>query len=138
MIKRNSFSLFYGCLLLINASESFLASNRNRNYAMIRRVFFNNKSWMNNGKREFVDAEVISDNKTNKKESDQKITLNQPISLEKKDGGILSSITNSISKWFGQDEESLRKKQQKKEINTAIDKVFENTGLFHIYFHHNT
>jgi len=40
-------------------------------------------------------------------------------------GGFLSGL----AKWFGQDEASLKKKEQKKQINTAIDKMMEGTGL---------
>ena len=36
---------------------------------------------------------------------------------------------SGLAKLFGQDEASLKKKEQKKQINTAIDKMMEGTGL---------
>ena len=43
---------------------------------------------------------------------------------ESSGGGMFSRLAS----FFGQDEESIKKRERKKQLNTAIDKVFEGSG----------
>lgn len=68
-----------------------------------------------------------------KKEKDDFIDVDTGISYnnvdkkqQKTEGG---GIFNSLAKLFGQDERSIEKKRQRKEMNTAIDKVLSNSGV---------
>ena len=49
---------------------------------------------------------------------------------EDSSSSILGSAFIGIKKFFGQDEESLRKKEQKAELDRTIDEAFKGTGLF--------
>ena len=70
---------------------------------------------------DYIEAEIVGEeNKKNPLSSWMGGT--SFLSGEKKEGG---GIFNKLAKVFGQDEESKRKKEQKKAINTAIDKIFE-------------
>lgn len=48
---------------------------------------------------------------------------------KKSGGGFLSGAFNSLAKLVGQDKQSIEKRERNKEMNTAIDKMFENSGV---------
>lgn len=84
-----------------------------------RRVKFNGK------KDDFIDAEIVGENgkedrmsvfgDTGNKNSDEKKSRNP--------------IVQGLLKIFGQDEKSIKKREQEKQVDTMIDKVFEGSGL---------
>ena len=86
---------------------------------------------------DFIEAEIVSqtDGKSEKKNNnDQKIEIlgidRNSISEKKESKGIF----NSIATFFGLDEESKQKRERKKKLNTAIDKIFEGSGAIGTVF----
>eukprot|EP00596_Hydrurales_sp_CCMP1899_P004575 CAMPEP_0119041982 /NCGR_PEP_ID=MMETSP1177-20130426/14265_1 /TAXON_ID=2985 /ORGANISM="Ochromonas sp, Strain CCMP1899" /LENGTH=250 /DNA_ID=CAMNT_0007008459 /DNA_START=231 /DNA_END=979 /DNA_ORIENTATION=- len=80
---------------------------------------------------DFIDAEIVSSTDGKKKEDNKQkieVTGNGLDRREKKEKGSGSGVFSKLATFFGQDEESLRKKEQKKQLNTAIDKIFEGSG----------
>ena len=43
-------------------------------------------------------------------------------------------VFNRLASFFGQDEESVKKRERKKKLNTAIDKIFEGSGALGTVF----
>ena len=87
---------------------------------------------------DFIEAEIVSqtDRDPNKSKGDpsQNIEI-LGIKKEKKEkesdsGGIF----NRLASFFGQDEESIKRKARKKQLNTAIDKIFEGSGALGTVF----
>jgi hypothetical protein len=70
---------------------------------------------------DYIEAEIVGEEKK-KNPLSSWMGGTSFLNGEKKAGG---GIFNKLAKVFGQDEESKRKKEQQKAINTAIDKVFE-------------
>jgi hypothetical protein len=78
---------------------------------------------------DFIDAEIVSSTDGKKKEDSQQKVEVTGMGLdrrEKKEKG--TGLFSRVATFFGQDEESLKKKEQKKQLNTAIDKIFEGSG----------
>lgn len=48
---------------------------------------------------------------------------------KKSGGGFFSGALNSLAKLVGRDKESVEKRERNSEMNTAIDKMFEKSGL---------
>lgn len=86
---------------------------------------------------DYIEAEIVSqtDGKSEKKNNnDQKIEIlgiDRNTKSEKKESG---GIFNSLASFFGQDEESKQKRERKKKLNTAIDKIFEGSGALGTVF----
>ena len=76
-------------------------------------------------KEDFIDAEIVSEPKKDK----PKFFPPKEPKKEKEGGGLLKSVFNGIAKVFGQDKKSIAKRQRRREAETAIDRVFEGTGL---------
>jgi hypothetical protein len=95
LVKSGALSRSYG--------RSFLATSRRKK------------------ENDFIEAEIVGE-EAPKDQSGGRITRRQDnFSPQKESSGIF----NRLAKFFGQDEESKRKKEQKKAMNTAIDKVLE-------------
>ena len=86
---------------------------------------------------DYIEAEIVSqtDGKSEKKNNnDQKIEIlgmDRNIKAEKKESG---GIFNTIATFFGRDEKSIQKRERKKKLNTAIDKIFEGSGALGTVF----
>ena len=76
-------------------------------------------------KEDFIDAEIVSEPKKDK----PKFFPPKEPKKEKEGGGLLKSVFNGLAKVFGQDKKSIAKRQRRREAETAIDRVFEGTGL---------
>lgn len=88
---------------------------------------------------DFIEAEIVSqtDSTPNgRNENNQKIEIlgadkrSKRQVKEEESGGIF----NRLATFFGQDEESRLKKERKKKLNSAIDKVFEGSGALGTVF----
>lgn len=100
-----------------------------------KRLFTYNRSNPNFNKKEkdaeYIDVEVIDNTKkVNKKKPEE-------VRKDSSESGLLGLAkstakfaVNKLSKLFGQDEESLRRKERTAAFNSEIDKAFRNTGLF--------
>ena len=79
---------------------------------------------------DFIDAEIVGENSKN---TDKFNLLKRSESPTDKKSRV-NSIFNSIATFFGQDEKSIQKRKRKKELNTAIDSIFEGSGLLGTVF----
>lgn len=119
--------------LLMHVAKAFTKPYTNRSLGLIlhRLVSTHNKS----PKNDYIDVEIVNDDENSKK----KAVSTKPIptffdsatyekkSIEKKEEK--KGIFSGIARFFGLDEKSQRKRKQRQEVNTAIDKVFQGTLL---------
>lgn len=88
---------------------------------------------------DFIEAEIVSQKDSTsigRSQDNEKIEIigaekrNKREVQEVESGGIF----NRLATFFGQDEESKLRKERKKKLNTAIDKVFEGSGALGTVF----
>ena len=81
---------------------------------------------------DFIEAEIVSstdrDPKTSKSTQNIEILGMPKEKKEKEEESSGGGMFSRLASFFGQDEESIKKRERKKQLNTAIDKVFEGSG----------
>lgn len=88
---------------------------------------------------DFIEAEIVSQTNSDpdrkKNDNNQKVEI---LGIDKRGNEVkkeeTGGIFNAIASFFGQDEESRQKKERKKKLNTAIDKIFEGSGALGTVF----
>ena len=110
---------FYLCLLILlakcHSSQSFVPQSWRLS---TRAILFARDN-------DFIDAEIVSEPKKEK----PKFLPAKDSKKEKEGGGLLKTVFSGLAKVFGQDKKSIERRERRRQAETAIDKVFEGTGL---------
>lgn len=105
-------------------TRSFCRQSRSLNFgSTASRAYSASQFSLRQRPDDFIEAEIISQKDGEKNVNNQKVEVTG-MGLdrrEKKEEG--SGLFDKLTSFFGQDEKSLKKKAQKKQLNTAIDKV---------------
>ena len=75
---------------------------------------------------DFIDAEIVGEPK---KDKPKFLPAKDPKKEKESGGGLLKTVFNGLAKVFGQDKKSIERRERRRQAETAIDKVFEGTGL---------
>jgi hypothetical protein len=119
----------------INLFVGTIAARTSRSSALIRQCTqrsYRTTSHLSMSPRpnDFIDAEFVEKaTPTDVRREGLRREEKKPEEDKKSGGGFLSGALNSLAKLVGQDKQSIEKRERNNEMNTAIDKIFEKSGI---------